>query len=158
MTRTCEICAFIDENGYYPRIKQGRSTAVISGGHCRSCHRTWMGSSEVHCEGGCCRQFSGIVAYDAHRVGDVCRDPSALKMKDGETDRFRIVKRKHGYVWVSIDHRPSDASGVRQDETERPAATGEHKPRSVAAGRSNSRLSEVVMIDEVWQLQLEGVA
>lgn len=42
---------------------------------CGGCQGTWTGTAKAHCSG-CHRTFSGISAFDAHRVRSSCADPS----------------------------------------------------------------------------------
>ncbi len=37
-------------------------------GFCKRCKRTWSALNECHCAG-CCNHFSGVFAFDKHRVG-----------------------------------------------------------------------------------------
>ena len=101
----CEVCAFNAQHGYIP-------SRVVW--HCHACCTTGGGLAEVHCGGlsGCHRTFGGMTAFDAHKRGEVCRDPSALKDVSG-APRFQVVMRKHGAVWVKKE--PESRSSRRSE-------------------------------------------
>ncbi|WP_431839714.1 hypothetical protein [Gordonia hongkongensis] len=42
-----------------------------------SCRAEWSGLNECHC-GACHLTFSGVTAFDRHRRGRVCNDPSVF--------------------------------------------------------------------------------
>lgn len=90
MSGQCGVCAYADEHGSYP-------SGVHS--HCDDCHRNWRGHSECHCVE-CHRHFGGEVAFDAHRINDVCRDPASIR-RNGKP-LFRPVERIDGFVWVQV--------------------------------------------------------
>ncbi|WP_443706282.1 FDXHR family putative zinc-binding protein [Pseudonocardia parietis] len=56
------------------------------------CGQSWVGPDRAHCcrrHGGCGHVFDDPDLWDAHRAGDVCRDPRQL----------RLVQTKNG-IWV----------------------------------------------------------
>lgn len=114
----CQTCAFIEEKGYSP-------PGVFHCSGTDGCHRSWKSHAECHCAT-CHRSFGGDEAFQAHIVGDVCRDPAQLKTKAG-VPRFRPIEREGGFVWVSVRPETPRArrGGVR-------ALTARSTPRSEA--------------------------
>lgn len=58
---------------------------------CSGCANTWTGLLSCHC-GACHVTFTGITAFDAHRVGGVCNDPASLLTKTGEPRLIEVTK------------------------------------------------------------------
>lgn len=50
---------------------------------CSGCANTWTGALVCHCAS-CHRTFTGIRAFDIHRTGGICNDPSQVLTKTGE--------------------------------------------------------------------------
>lgn len=128
---SCNYCAQVEEVGHGPAHEN----------HCRDCHRSWRGGSELHCAS-CHRQFGGEVAFSAHQKDGICRDPATLltKPKDGSKPqpRFRPVQRKDGYVWVKAD-RAGNAYRPGTDGTPDPAGPPVEKSSRVACRAGSER-------------------
>lgn len=58
---------------------------------CARCASRWGGLLTAHC-GGCHQTFTGITAFDKHRVGPpsnrICLDPSSAVNENPESDKF----------------------------------------------------------------------
>ncbi len=70
-TQSCGVCEYIRVHGW-----------VGPGGrhHCKRCHRTWTGSTQMHCVT-CHSQFSNPTACALHETRDACQDPALVKTK-----------------------------------------------------------------------------
>lgn len=65
---------------------------------CSGCDNKWTGLSTCHCAG-CHRTFTGITAFDHHRVGGKCVDPA-------ERGLVPAVRRHWtGWGWPGDDTR-----------------------------------------------------
>lgn len=52
---------------------------------CGKCPKTWTGTAQAHCSTCCTETFSGVTAFDRHRVRGKCLDPSKMVTVNEET-------------------------------------------------------------------------
>lgn len=86
--RTCSWCRTREELGWYGNAKIH---------HCRTCHRTWTGTTQVHCVS-CHHHFSSYSACDRHLKDELCAPPQECRDKDG-VPLLGLRKDKYGYTW-----------------------------------------------------------
>ena len=67
--------------------------------HCSRCDETWTGLTPCHC-GACHLTFTGIRAFDIHRTGGHCNDPSSLLTRDGKPRLVPIISRSCWSGWA----------------------------------------------------------
>lgn len=92
----CAACRHGLEHGWW-------GTEIPAENHCPDCHRYWRSDREGHCAG-CCRHFASNAAFDAHRIGDACRDPQTLLRQDGR-ERFTRRSTRFGETWALVNYR-----------------------------------------------------
>jgi hypothetical protein len=95
---TCPACTFADQNGYWgPSVKGGT--------HCRTCHRSWTGLTEIHCVL-CCEHFSNIGNLDRHKTRTgACIPPASVVDKAG-VPFLKVKPSASGPTWVGAVSRP----------------------------------------------------
>lgn len=86
--RACVWCQRKAELGWYGDAKIH---------HCRTCHRTWTGTSQAHCVS-CHHHFSSNSAADRHLVNDSCYPPQEVRDSNG-VPKLGLRKDKYGYTW-----------------------------------------------------------
>lgn len=86
--KPCQWCEKRNEIGWYGDAKIH---------HCRDCHRTWTGTSQVHCVR-CHHHFSSHSACDRHLLNEICQPPQEVRDKDG-VPRLGLRQDKYGYTW-----------------------------------------------------------
>lgn len=94
MTTKCAPCAFAAVHYWFGPDHKGA--------HCRDCHRSWTGLSEVHCHL-CHEHFSaGSTADLAHpnwrSDGPSCVPPGSVFTKAGVA-RLRLAESINGPIW-----------------------------------------------------------
>lgn len=52
---------------------------------CTKCQKRWGGMNTAHCSA-CHRTFTGITAFDAHRKGGTCSDPTTIGLVENGRD------------------------------------------------------------------------
>lgn len=76
---------------------------------CGTCGAIWTGLIACHCSG-CHETFTGLSAFDIHRVGGQCCDPAAIVNKKGEHRLVRVDKPHwSGWACPGDDTRWADA-------------------------------------------------
>lgn len=71
-----------------------------------SCGSRWTGHQKAHCAG-CHLTFSSDSAFDTHRRGMRCNDPSTMKRKDG-TSLLALKVTEFGPIWSHPGSVPTD--------------------------------------------------
>jgi hypothetical protein len=84
----CSWCRRREELGWYGDAKIH---------HCRTCHRTWTGTSQAHCVK-CHHHFSSNSACDRHLTNELCTPPQECRSRDG-VPLLGLRKDKYGYTW-----------------------------------------------------------
>lgn len=82
-----------------------QSQQSVSQVQCGGCQNTWTGASACHCSA-CHRTFTGISAFDIHRTGGQCNEPTELFTKNGEP-RLVAVDRLYWFGWGCPGERPA---------------------------------------------------
>lgn len=77
------------------RSKARRKTPSLI--QCSGCENRWSGLSAAHCSA-CHRTFTGITAFDIHRVGSQCTNPADILGRDGQP-RLAPVQKPYWSGW-----------------------------------------------------------
>ena len=72
----------------HPVAKKAKPAPPV---RCNGCENTWTGALPCHC-GACHRTFTGIRAFDIHRTGGICNEPSQVLGKKGEHRLVPVVR------------------------------------------------------------------
>jgi hypothetical protein len=71
---------------------------------CSGCDNGWTGTSACHCCA-CHRTFTGITAFDIHRTGGECSDPTGIFTEKGEP-RLVAVDKLYWSGWACPGEKP----------------------------------------------------
>lgn len=72
--------------------------------HCPRCPVRWSGANTGHC-GACHRTFTGVIAFDKHRVRGKCVNPETILNQKGE--RVLALTSRAYLCWGAAGDKPS---------------------------------------------------